>query len=216
MRILIFIIPTLISLSCFGQEKKYQIVFLNRNTEAAKLSDDETKRIMEGHMGNMKKLSEEGRLLIAGPFEGGGGIFVMNSTSPDEVTRWISTDPGIQAKRWKVEIMPFIPRHGSVCPVGESYEMTHYSFVRFDAIVTKHTAATQAQLMQQHNQYIRQIIQTGNVVSEAIFGELDGGILILKGETDQDLVNGDPAVQQGLIEPQLKKLYIAKGSFCEQ
>jgi uncharacterized protein YciI len=204
------------SLCATAQEKKYSIVFLNKKEASDKLSPEETKRIMDGHMANMGRLSKEGKLLAAGPFEGGGGIFIMSSASTAEVEEWISTDPGIQAKRWDVEILPYIPRHGGVCPVGEEYTMVHYSFVRFDAIVSKFTAGNQGNLMAQHNDYLKKVIATGNVVTEAIFGESDGGIMILKGDVDSDLVQGDPAVREGLIETQIKKLYIAQGSFCEQ
>ena len=100
--------------------------------------------------------------------------------------------------------------------MGENYEMVHYSFVRFDAIVSKFTAANQGELLSRHNEYLREIIKTGNVVTEAIFGDTDGGILILRGDVDPALIQEDPAVREGLIEPQLKKLYIARGSFCEE
>ncbi len=208
----LFVLSQLVS----AQEKQYSIVFLNKKTDSEKISPEETKRIMDGHMANMGRLSKEGKLLAAGPFDGGGGIFIMNSASVAEVEVWISTDPGVQAKRWDIEIMPYIPRHGGVCPVGEDYTMTNYSFVRFDAVVSKFTAGNQGSLMARHNDYLKEIIKTGNVVTEAIFGETDGGILILKGELDPALVLADPAVNEGLIESQIKKLYIARGSFCEE
>jgi uncharacterized protein YciI len=200
----------------FGQQKQYSIVFLNKKTDSEKISPEETKRIMDGHMANMGRLSDEGKLLAAGPFDGGGGIFIMNSASVKEVEEWISTDPGVQARRWNIEILPYVPRHGGICPVGENYTMVHYSFVRFDAVVSKFTASNQGNLLAEHDNYLRQIIKTGNVVTEAVFGETDGGILIVKGEIDPALVQGDPAVRDGLIEPQMKKLYIARGSFCEE
>lgn len=206
----------MVSQLVLAQEKQYTIVFLNKKTDNEKISPEETKKIMDGHMANMARLSKEGKLLAAGPFDGGGGIFIMKSTSVSEVEQWISTDPGVQAQRWDIEILPYLPRHGGVCPVGENYTMTHYTFVRFDAVVSKFTAGNQGNLMAKHDEYLKEIIQTGNVVTEAVFGETDGGILILKGELDPTLVQADPAVTEGLIEPRIKKLYIARGSFCEE
>jgi uncharacterized protein YciI len=215
MKAVLVVIPLLWSLLTSAQDGKYSIVFLNKKTQSVEISQEELKKIMEGHMANMKRLADEGKLLIAGPFEGGGGIFVMNSASSEEIKQWISADPGVQANRWNIEILPFIPRHGGVCPVNENYKMTMYSFVRFDAIVHKFTAGNYPAIMQQHNAYLKEIIATGNVIAEVIFGEHDGGILILRGDVSEDLITADPAVKQGLIEYQMKKLYIAEGSFCE-
>lgn len=53
------------------------------------------------------------------------------------------------------------------------------------------------------------------IVTEGIF-EPKGSILILKGEMNDNLFESDPAVQQGIISIETKKLWIAKGSFCEQ
>ncbi len=203
-------------LTAVAQEKKYMIVFLNKKPDNEKLTPEETKTIMEGHMANMGRLAKENKLLAAGPFDGGGGIFIMNSSSVDEVEEWISTDPGVKAKRWRIEILPFQPRHGGVCPVGENYEMTSYTFYRFDAVASKFAVARQSELIDAHDKFLQEIIKGGNVVSEAVFGPRDGGILILKGEVDTDLMNTDPAVEAGLVEVQRKNLYIAKGSFCEK
>ena len=54
------------------------------------------------------------------------------------------------------------------------------------------------------------------MVTEGSFGDHDGGILVMKGEVQRDIFEGDPGVQEGLLELEIKKLYIAKGSFCEK
>lgn len=215
MKLLVAALLLATSLSCFGQNP-YVFVFLNKKADAEKLSEEATKKIMEGHMSNMGKLAKEGKLVAAGPFEGGGGIFIMKTSKVDEAKEWISTDPGIQAKRWNVEVLPFIPRQGSVCAVSESYEMVFYSFVRFNAVVSKFNAGTFPSIIKQHDDFLTEIAKTGNVVSEGIFGANEGGILILKGDVNPALFEADPGVQEGLLELETKKLYIAKGSFCEK
>jgi uncharacterized protein YciI len=194
----------------------YTIVFLNSNPESPQGSKEEVDKIMQGHSEARERLAKEGKLLAAGPFDGGGGIYILKTGSIDEAKGWISTDPGIQAKRWVVDVFPYKPRHGGICPVGEKYTMTNYAFVRFDAIVSKVTAPTYPEIIRQHDNYLKEIIKTGNVVTEAIFGDRDGGILIMKGELQRELIESDPAVQQGLIEFQIKKFYTAKGAFCEE
>jgi uncharacterized protein YciI len=197
-------------------QNSYSIVFLNKKADAEKLPKEQQEKIMTGHMNNMKSLANEGKLLAAGPFDGGGGIFVMSSSNTNEVKNWISTDPGVQANRWNVEILPYMPRHGSICIVAEPYEMVNYSFFRFDAVVSKPTAATFPEIIKKHNDYLKKVIDTGNVIAEGIFGDNDGGIIVMKGDIKSRVFESDPGVQEGLIELTAKKLYIAKGSFCEE
>jgi uncharacterized protein YciI len=199
-----------------AQSKTYSIVFLHKKADATQLSKAETDKIMEGHMANIKRLAKEGKLIVAGPFEGGGGIFILKSTSQEEVKQWLSADPGVQAERWTVEILPYTPRIGSLCAVKEPYEMVMYNFIRYDAIVSKFTASNYTEILRKHDAYLKQLAQTGNIVTEAIFGEHDGGILIIKGDLQKEVVEADPGIQEGLLEFDVKKLYIAKGSFCEQ
>lgn len=201
----------------YGQEKSYIFIFLNKKENAnTELTKEGVEKLMEGHMANMDRLAKEGKLVAAGPFEGGGGLFILNTTSMDEAKEWISTDPGIQAKRWNVEMYPYFPRIGGICPVGEKYEMTNYSFIRFSAQVSKFTASTYPQIIKKHDDYLKQLVDTGNVVTEAIFGPNDGGILVMKGDVQKSVFENDPGVQEGLIDLTIKKLYIAKGSFCEK
>src|SRR6186713_1563699 len=112
----------LVSFQLSTAQKSYTIVFLNKKSDAAQLSPEQSKEIMDGHMANIGRLAKEGKLLAAGPFDGGGGIFILNTTSSDEARQWLSTDPGIQANRWDVEVLPYKPRVGSVCLVKEPYE----------------------------------------------------------------------------------------------
>lgn len=211
----IYLLLILLPLPLCAQHKNYTIVFLNKKADTDKISKAETAKIMEGHRANINRLAKEGKLLAAGPFDGGGGLFILNTTSIDEATEWLDTDPGVQAKRWDIEILPYSPRHGGVCSVKEPYEMISYSLVRYDVLVSKFTAANYPEIMNRHNLYLRQLQNTGNVVTIAIFGEHDGGVLVMKGDVQQDVFENDPAIQEGLIEHQVKNLYIAKGSFCE-
>ena len=168
-------------------------------------------------MANISRLAQEGKLIAAGPFEGGGGIFIFNTTSVEEATSWLSTDPGVQANRWNVEILPYTPRTGSVCKANPPYEMVNYHFIRFTAIVTKSTAQNYPDILKRHDEYIKaKFSSTGNIITEGIFGDADGGILVLKGDLQKEIFDTDPGVQEALLQVDVKKLFIAKGSFCEK
>ncbi len=88
------------------------LVFLHHRPDKVELPKDQVEKIMSGHMANIQKMAKEGKLLVAGPFEGGGGIFIFNAPSVDEVTLWLNDDPGVQAHRWNVEIQPYHWRVG--------------------------------------------------------------------------------------------------------
>ena len=215
MRLFIFFLWFTATNICAGQT--FTFVFLNNKKDKQGLPKEEVDKIMKGHMTNMERLVKEKKLLAAGPFDGGGGIFIFNTTSIDTAAKWLSTDPGVQAKRWNVEILSYQPRIGGICPVGETYEMTNYNFVRFTAQVTKVTTGNYPDILRRHDEYIKEKFgKSGNIITEGIFGTHDGGILILKGDLQQELIEADPGVQESLLQFDIKKLWIARGSFCEK
>jgi uncharacterized protein YciI len=193
------------SFLCLSQPKAFSFVFLHKKNDGQQLEKEQSEKIMQGHMANIERLAKEGKLLVAGPFEGGGGIFIFNTTSVDEARQWLSTDPGVQANRWNVEILPYEPTIGAVCPVKEPYEMVMYTFIRF----TGNPSQNEKQILTEHNQYVSQL---PNVVTVGSLGQ-SGSILITRGESD---ITTDPAIKRGLLTADNKKLWIAKGSFCEK
>jgi uncharacterized protein YciI len=200
----------------FVSGQDYMIVFLNKRPDAEQITKEESEVIMKGHMANIQKLASDKKLLAAGPFDGGGGIFILSTASQKAANEWLSVDPGVQAKRWNIELYSYKPAIGSICAVSEPYEMVSYTFVRFDAIVHKFNASTYPQILKKHQDFMKQVNTTGNVITEAVFGDNDGSVLVMKGEVQREVFEADPGVQEGLLELTLKKLYIAKGSFCEK
>ncbi|MFZ6000646.1 MAG: YciI family protein [Bacteroidota bacterium] len=205
----------IVSVAAQAQDK-FTFVFLHKKTDQKELPKEEVDKIMKGHMANMQRLAKEGQLLAAGPFDGGGGIFIFKSTSQDEVKELLATDPGVKAERWNVEILPYQPRIGGICPVGEKYEMTSYQFVHFKPNVMKFNVQNADETIRKHIAFVKELNNGGNVITEATFGGLDGGILVMKGDLQPEVISADPAVAEGLFEPDFKKLWIAKGSFCEK
>jgi uncharacterized protein YciI len=216
MRLLYVLFFILVSNPIIAQPKSYVFVFLHKRTDKAELPKEQVDKIMEGHMANINKMAKENKLIAAGPFEGGGGIFIFNSTSKEDVTEWIKPDPGVQANRWKVEMLMYTPRHGSVCAVKEPYEMTMYSFVQYIPNIAKFNVQEAPEIFGRHDDYLKEIKKTGNVIAEGTFGENEGGILIMKGKVQPEVFESDPAVREGLLELSFKELYIAKGAFCER
>lgn len=199
----------------FAQNGLYTFVFLNKKSDADKIPKEESDKLMAGHMDNINRLAKEKKLLAAGPFDGGGGIFIFNSNSVDTVSRWIETDPAVRAKRWNVEILPYQPVIGGICPVGEKYEMISYQFIRFWPEITKFSVADAPELITKHEEYWKSYHAKNPLVTFASFGDDDGDILITASTVDETVLIHDPAIVAGLIQFEKKKIFIAKGSFCE-
>ncbi len=81
--------------------KSYVLVMLK--TGEGKM-DDQKKRdsIFYGHLQNIKRLADAGKLVVAGPlFENEKkyeGIFILNVPTIDEATSLLETDPAVKAK----------------------------------------------------------------------------------------------------------------------
>lgn len=198
-----------------AQTEGLSFVILNKKQDAAQLPKEETDKLMEGHMANINRLAQEKKLVAAGPFDGGGGIFILNTASVEVSTEWLSTDPAVKAKRWDVEVYPYSPRVGGACLVQEPYEMVTYYFVRYKVDITKSTVNS-ASIFFSHDEHLKTLKSKLPVVAEGTFGDRDGGVLILKDDPPLQWLESDPAVQQGMLVLDLRKLWIAKGAFCEQ
>lgn len=93
--------------------KQYVLVLLV--TGKAKIeAPDRLNKLMAGHMSNMVKLAQEGRLLMAGPFGkneiNGRGLFIINTSSVEQARKIVHSDPAVQAG---VLEAIYIPWYGS-------------------------------------------------------------------------------------------------------
>jgi len=81
--------------------KGYTIVMLTPGTtkieDKGKMAD-----LMKGHLANIGKLADEGKLVVAGPFleqnkENYRGMFIFNTKSKEEAEQWVKSDPAVAA-----------------------------------------------------------------------------------------------------------------------
>ena len=212
MRIIAFLFFIVIATACVAQSHTF--VFLNSRKDKAELPKEELDKLMDAHLKNIERLAKEGKLIVAGPFDGGGGIFIMNTPSVELANQWIGTDPAIQANRWRIEVLPYQPRIGSVCAAKETSEMVSYSFVRFLPNIHKETVGKYAENLALHDEYIKKLSKTEPIIAEGFFGQ-DGNIMIINGEISPELIENDPGVKGGAFLFEIKKVWVAKGSFCE-
>lgn len=82
-------------------------VFVLLKTGDKKVEDEkERAKIFEGHFANMNRLAEEGKLVVAGPFdgvEGWRGMFIFNVKTVEEAKKLTETDPVIVSGIMKAE-----------------------------------------------------------------------------------------------------------------
>lgn len=75
--------------------------------------------IQSGHMENIRRLADDGTLVVAGPFGDDGewrGIFVFDVATKEEAERLVASDPAIKTGRLKAEIHPWWTAKGTKFP----------------------------------------------------------------------------------------------------
>ncbi len=89
--------------------KQYVLAYLKRGPNRTE-DPAEAEKIQKGHMANINRLAEEGKLVLAGPFLDDTeirGIFIFNTISVEEAEIWTNTDPAIQAGSLIMELHPW-------------------------------------------------------------------------------------------------------------
>jgi uncharacterized protein YciI len=86
--------------------KTYVFVLLKTgaNVSTDKAAKD---KAFEGHMKNIQRMADDGKLAVAGPFEKGGnnrGIFILNVTSFEEAQKLLDGDTAIKEKYLEPEM----------------------------------------------------------------------------------------------------------------
>jgi len=114
--IIFFIFVSLVAAAQKNKEEKledqirqYWFVMLlkgpNRNQDSATAA-----KIQEGHMANINRLYNDGKLKVAGPFGDNGnwlGIFIFDCPTKEEVEKDLKTDPAIISGRLSYDIRPW-------------------------------------------------------------------------------------------------------------
>jgi len=90
--------------------KSYSFVILK--TGSVKVEDAEQKQaLMRGHLANISRLAEAGKLVVAGPFGKNDldyrGLFILTTPSTDEARELLKSDPAIAAGVFDVEVIPW-------------------------------------------------------------------------------------------------------------
>ncbi|MHA7128145.1 YciI family protein [Algoriphagus namhaensis] len=87
--------------------KKFVIAFLYRGDKVDDYTEAERAEFQRGHMDNITRLAEEGKMVLAGPFFGNEelrGLFFFDVQTLAEAEALTESDPAIQAGVLKMEL----------------------------------------------------------------------------------------------------------------
>jgi uncharacterized protein len=96
--------------------KRYVFMMLNSGETKSKDSI-ETAKFQEQHMAHLSKLEKEGKLIVAGPFEGGGehrGLLIFDVESVEDALKLQGEDPSVKSGRLKMEAFYWWGAKGTV------------------------------------------------------------------------------------------------------
>lgn len=90
--------------------KSYSFVILK--TGSVVIEDEQEKQqLMRGHLDNISRLADEGKLIVAGPFGKNDlnyrGLFVLTTPSTEEALAILKSDPAIAAGVFDIDVLPW-------------------------------------------------------------------------------------------------------------
>ena len=96
--------------------KRYVFMMLNSGETISKDSTEKAK-FQEMHMAHLNKLEKEGKLIVAGPFEGGGehrGLLIFDVETVEDALKLEGEDPSVKSGRLKMEAFYWWGAKGTV------------------------------------------------------------------------------------------------------
>lgn len=91
--------------------KRYVLAILKTGPNDASVKGKERDETFKGHMANIGRLADEGKLAVAGPFMKNDrtyrGLFILNVETVEEAEKLVMTDPAVRAGIFVVEMTPW-------------------------------------------------------------------------------------------------------------
>jgi uncharacterized protein YciI len=88
--------------------RPYVLALLMTGPMDAEIRDPEARgAIFAGHFANMQRLTDEGRLILAGPLGGENGrrgLFLFRTGSVEEARLWAMSDPAVEAGIFTIQV----------------------------------------------------------------------------------------------------------------
>jgi uncharacterized protein YciI len=191
---------------------QYFFVLLKRPTSSPSMSKEASEKLQEEHMANIRKLANEHKLVMAGPFTDDTvlrGIFVLRVKSIAEAQELANGDPAVKAGRLSAEIYGpwFIDSNAIHQPSAAQQGMQQYALILLKRGEKWDPGAPGfADLVNQYPVALKRMTSQGKVAIAGPFpfavpGELRG-VAIFRVPADQatKLMQDDAAVKAKVLK----------------
>jgi uncharacterized protein YciI len=187
-------------------------VFLNTNPDRAQISADSANTLQDLHMANITRLYNEGQLIAAGPFDGGGGHFIMLATDSISVSFLLQSDAAITANRFIIEIYPLTLIKGGICRPYEPFEMIEYSYARLDSDTSQ--PAPEPSLI---GLFEKGLAGEDEILCVGWLGNHQSAFVLFNSSSEKamDFLKKDPLFRKKHFTITPKKLWVGKGTYCD-
>ncbi|WP_323755891.1 hypothetical protein [Roseivirga sp.] len=218
------------SLSAQYGNGRYTFVFLNTNPNKTEISQAAVDSLQAGHMNNINRLVKERKMIAAGPFYTGGGVFLFD-TNMEETQTILSSDPAIAADRYILEVFPTDPiPHNDVkktlCTIWDKNEAdvemaTNYYFVRYKSNKEDENVAAV-----KTNRFTENLIRSvskkngrNTIIGALNLNDNEGQLIFYQSDIEGGIETDFAAhelVKTGLMTYEHSQIYFPKGVFCEK
>jgi uncharacterized protein YciI/uncharacterized damage-inducible protein DinB len=206
---------------------QYQFGLLMRGPKWTAENTPEIQKIQEGHMANINKMAQMGKLFAAGPLLDNGdlrGVFIFRAASVDEAKALAAEDPAIKAGRLKLEILPWMGSKGIGVRAMEElkknpkmdWTMTKYHLALLRSSSKPSPAPAEDEKLQlAHLWNIRRLMDEGKILVAGPFtsgGDLRG-IFVYNTESAEEAkawAESDPYVKAGRLTAEIHPWFVAK------
>jgi uncharacterized protein YciI len=91
--------------------RMFVLCILKTGPKDAVIQGDEREKIFEGHFANIKRLANEGKLVVAGPFgendKNYRGLYIFNVKTVEEAESLVTLDPAVKAGVFVPDLTPW-------------------------------------------------------------------------------------------------------------